>query len=451
MILLKGSIQQRVPIGWQLISLFQVAGREELDQIGRAMKHVILCFLAGAVGLASGWAGPVIISQPQSQEVAIGSETVLSVGAEGGAGLTYQWLFNGVAIVGANGSTLLIDDVKFKDVGSYMVLLSDNTGATVSNVAQVTLKKPLVTGIERAVRIYFPTNTGKSYQVLVSGGLGEWKPMGKLIEGNGSEMEVFYVSNGKNFFRVEEMGEGAPPTEDEEFEDMIWIHSGTFKIGSPFTEKERGSDEDPHTKVMISRGFWMSKYEVTQEKYELFTGTNPSHFNGNSNSPVEMVNWHEAVAYCVEFTRQAREEERLPKGYEYRLPTEAEWEYACRAGTTTRFSYGNDPDYSQLGEYAWYSNNSSKTTHPVGQKKPNGWGLYDMHGNVWEWCLDWHGDYPGGSTADPQGPTVGTSCVRRGGRWGSPARYCRSATRDYSQPNFRHSGVGFRIVLALGL
>ena len=164
-----------------------------------------------------------------------------------------------------------------------------------------------------------------------------------------------------------------------------------------------------------------------------------------------MVSWHEAVAYCAELTEQAREEELLPEGYEYRLPTEAEWEYACRAGTTTRFSYGDDPDYTQLGEYAWYSNNSSKTTHPVGQKKPNGWGLYDMHGNVWEWCLDWYGDYPGDNITDPQGPTKGTFCVRRGGRWGTPARYCRSATRDYSQPNFRHSGVGFRIVLAPSL
>ncbi|SVC96632.1 uncharacterized protein METZ01_LOCUS349486, partial [marine metagenome] len=290
LILLKGSIQQRVPIGWQLISLFQVAGREELDQIGRAMKHVILCFLVGAVGLVSGWAGPVITSQPQSQEVVIGSETVFSVGAEGGAGLTYQWLFNGVAIVGANGSTLLINDVKLKDVGSYMVLVTDNTGATVSNVAQVTLKKPLVTGIERAVRVYFPTKTGKSYQVQVSDGLGEWKPTGELIEGNGSEMEVFYVANGKNFFRLEEMEESTLPKEGEEFEDMVWIHSGTFKIGSPFTEMERGFDEGPHTEVMISRGFWMSKYEVTQEEYELVKGTNPSHFNGNSNSPVEMVN-----------------------------------------------------------------------------------------------------------------------------------------------------------------
>ena len=190
----------------------------------------------------------------------------------------------------------------------------------------------------------------------------------------------------------------------------------------------------------------MSKYEVTQAQYKAVMGTNPSYRKGD-NKPVESVSWHDAVAYCAKLTEQEKAAGRLPAGYEYRLPTEAEWEYACRAGTTTEYSFGNDEN--QLGAYAWY--NSIAPTHPVGQKKPNGWGLYDMHGNVWEWCLDWHGDYPGGSTADPQGPTVGTSCVRRGGRWGSPARYCRSATRDYSQPNFRHSGVGFRIVLAPGL
>ena len=159
------------------------------------------------------------------------------------------------------------------------------------------------------------------------------------------------------------------------------------------------------------------------------------------------------MAYCAKLTGKEKAAGRLPGWYEYRLPTEAEWEYACRAGTTTRFSYGDDPDYSQLGEYAWYENNSSKTTHSVGQKKPNGWGLYDMHGNVFEWCQDWFGNYPGGSVTDPQGAATGSDRVLRGGYWDSDAGICRSAYRDAVYPGTLNDShyLGFRPVLASSL
>jgi formylglycine-generating enzyme len=134
--------------------------------------------------------------------------------------------------------------------------------------------------------------------------------------------------------------------------------------------------------------------------------------------------------------------ERLPAGYEYRLPTEAQWEYACRAGTTTRFSYGDDPNYSQLGEYAWCSNNNS-ATHAVGEKKPNPWGLYDMHGNVSEWCWDYYGAYPGGSAIDPKGPSSGFYRVLRGGGCDSPAHHCRSAQRFSFDPSTCYYRLGF--------
>jgi formylglycine-generating enzyme required for sulfatase activity len=148
-------------------------------------------------------------------------------------------------------------------------------------------------------------------------------------------------------------------------------------------------------------------------------------------------------------TGKERAAGRLPVGYEYRLPTEAEWEYGCRAGTTTVFSFGDDE--SKLGEYGWYNSNSSNTTHPVGEKKPNGWGLYDVHGNVFEWCQDWRGDYPGGSVTDPQGAATGSYRVRRGGYWYSGAGYCRSEYRnDFDEPGSRSDGVGFRPVLAPG-
>jgi formylglycine-generating enzyme required for sulfatase activity len=228
-------------------------------------------------------------------------------------------------------------------------------------------------------------------------------------------------------------------------QNMVWIAPGTFTMGSPSNETHRDSREGPQTKVTISRGFLMSKYEVTQAQYKAVMGTNPSHLKGD-NKPVEKVSWDDAVVYCAKLTGKEKAAGRLPAGYEYRLPTEAEWEYGCRAGTTTAFSFGSDE--SQLGEYAWYRDNSGSTSHPVGQKKPNGWGLYDMHGNIWEWCQDWYGNYPGGSVTDPQGPGTGSYRVGHGGSWGSIARYCRSAYRSSNGPGGRYIDLGFRPVLA---
>lgn len=132
------------------------------------------------------------------------------------------------------------------------------------------------------------------------------------------------------------------------------------------------------------------------------------------------------------------------------MPTEAEWEYASRAGSTNRFSYGEDPGYAQLGNYAWYDANSGDTTHAVGGKLPNRWGLYDMSGNVWEWCSDWYGNYPGGSVTDPQGSSSVSYRVIRGGSWIHFGRYCRSAGRSSGNPSYRFSNIGFRVVLAPG-
>ncbi len=233
-------------------------------------------------------------------------------------------------------------------------------------------------------------------------------------------------------------------------ENMVWIAPGTFTMGSPSNEKDRHSwQEGPQTKVTISRGFGMSKYEVTQAQYKAVMGTNPSRFKGD-NKPVETVSWDDAVAYCAKLTGKEKAAGRLPGGYEYRLPTEAEWEYACRAGTTTAFSFGDD--YSQLVEYAGYGKGPLEETYPVGQKKPNGWGLYDMHGNVMEWCQDrygHHGDgYPGGSVTDPRGPAMGSYRVVRSGNYYTRAWECRSAHRDAYGPNQASSSLGFRPVLA---
>jgi len=219
-------------------------------------------------------------------------------------------------------------------------------------------------------------------------------------------------------------------------------------MGSPSTEQDRDSNEGPQTHVTISKGFWMSKYEVTQQEYQAVMGTNPSKNTGDERRPVENVAWTDASNYCDELTAHERAAGRLPERHAYRLPTEAEWEYCCRAGTTTRFGYGDDSSFTQLGEYACYDSNSSNAAAPVGGKEPNAWGLYDMHGNVWEWCWDWYGTYPGGNVLDPRGPTTGSHRVIRGGSWYVFGCDCRSAYWDRFSPDY--TLAGFRPVLASG-
>jgi formylglycine-generating enzyme required for sulfatase activity len=235
--------------------------------------------------------------------------------------------------------------------------------------------------------------------------------------------------------------------------NMAFIPPGTFRIGSPANEEDRLNWEGPQTAVTISRGFWMGKYEVTQEEYLAVMGTNPSTFIGDANLPVESVSWLNATAYCDALTQRERGLGRIAATAVYRLPTEAEWEYACRAWTSTRLSYGDDPEYANLTDYAWYYENSGGMTHPVGQKLPNLWGLYDMHGNVFEWCQDRYGIYPGGITIDPLGPAEGSAYIFRGGGWNGSqgyARFCRSAYRGYGGADYGDYALGLRVVLAPG-
>jgi len=241
--------------------------------------------------------------------------------------------------------------------------------------------------------------------------------------------------------------------------NMVWIEPGTFMMGSPETEHNRMDYEGPQTEITLTEGFFIRKYEVTQGEYLAVMGENPSWFNGDRtgeggnpdygtdlNRPVERMGWENAVAYCEALTEQERAANRIPQGFAFSLPTEAQWEFACRAGTTTRFSYGDDPDYTQLGNYAWYSENSDNQTHPVGQKLPNQWGLFDMHGNVWEWCQDWFAVYPGGSAVDHIGNAENSIRVARGGGWWIPMD-CRSAARLGYIPAVGDI-CGFRVVLA---
>jgi formylglycine-generating enzyme required for sulfatase activity len=232
---------------------------------------------------------------------------------------------------------------------------------------------------------------------------------------------------------------------------MVWIKPGTFMMGSPKKEKSRDLNETRHRvtltkgylnetrhRVTLTKGYWMGKYEVTQAQYKAVTGKNPSEFAG-ANRPVETVSWGDAVAFCRKLTERERRAGRLPGNGEYRLPTEAEWEYACRAGTVGKYA-------GELDAMAWHGGNSSQQTHEVGRKRPNAWGLYDMHGNVWEWCADWYGDYPTGAVTDPTGSERGSYRVYRGGSWDGAARGCRSAYRYGPSPGLRWFILGFRLL-----
>ena len=224
--------------------------------------------------------------------------------------------------------------------------------------------------------------------------------------------------------------------------EFAWVPPGEFQMGST---RQRGfTDELPVTRVKLTRGFWMGKYEVTQAQWEAVMGSNPSRFtNCGGDCPVERVSWNDVQ----EFIRKLNERSGAGK---YRLPTEAEWEYAVRAGTETDTYAGditqprsNDPVVNGI---AWYARNSGGRTHPVGGKSPNGFGLHDMLGNVKEWVGDWYGSYAGGTVTDPAGPASGSYRVKRGCSWGISTVFCRSALRGDSSPGRRDDDLGFRLL-----
>lgn len=224
---------------------------------------------------------------------------------------------------------------------------------------------------------------------------------------------------------------------------FVLIPAGSFVMGSPPDEPGRGDDEKQH-RVTLTKGFYMSVTEVTQGQWRQVMGNNPSHFQDcGADCPVEFVSWND----CQEFVKRLNQREG---GNRYRLPTEAEWEYTCRAGSTTALANGSisktgcghDPNLDVMG---WYCGNSGKKPHPVTQRKPNAFGLYDMHGNIWEWCQDWYGPYPSGHVSDPTGPSSGSVRVLRGGGWHEDVEGCRSALRVGRPPTSRAGTLGFRL------
>jgi formylglycine-generating enzyme required for sulfatase activity len=235
--------------------------------------------------------------------------------------------------------------------------------------------------------------------------------------------------------------------------EMVLIPAGEFMMGTPDSEKyaddwESLPWEKPRHRVRITKPFYLGKYPVTQEQWEAVMGNNPSHFKGPTN-PVECVSW----ADCQQFLRKLNAKS-LPGGGKFRLPSEAQWEYACRAGSKTRYCFGHEA--SKLPEYAWYAGNAGDKTHPVGEKKPNAWGLYDMQGNVWQWCQDRFGtdyyansplDDPTGPSFKPTNASIESSGLRvnRGGSWRVAAVPCRSACRSRVGPNLGYYDLGLRV------
>ncbi|MDB4557710.1 formylglycine-generating enzyme family protein [bacterium] len=234
-----------------------------------------------------------------------------------------------------------------------------------------------------------------------------------------------------------DQGQAKSPTKLPESANSIGmkfklVPAGTFMMG----------EGDEAHQVILSKPFKMGVHEVTQAQFEKVMGVNPSGFRGADN-PVEKVSWNDAVEFCRKLSELPSEK---AAGHVYRLPTEAEWEYACCAGAAMRYRFGGSP--SGISDYAWYEKNSGETTHPVGRKKPNAWGFYDMCGNVWEWCQDFHGPYPTGSVTDPRGPASGRFRVSRGNGWYSPEKiFVGAGDRSNCDPTLRDDGSGFRVVL----
>lgn len=296
---------------------------------------------------------------------------------------------------------------------------------------------------------------GTTNALEVSTNLIAWQDITTLTFASTNMLWVdLYPRGGAAYYRMRRVfinASNAPPFPPP-LTNLVWIPPGQFVMGSPDTDPDFLAEEQPQTTVTLTKGFFMGKYEVTQGEYVAVVGSNPSGFTGDANLPVEKISWPAATNYCRLLNIQEAGAGRLPAGYAYRLPTEAEWEYAARAGSTNRFSWGNDPGYVALANHAWYAANSGSSTHLVGQKLPNAWGLYDTSGNVCEWCLDSFVYYSGGVVTDPAPSMSGLVKVFRGGSYADDDISCRPADRK----SIGQSGgapvvldiFGLRVVLA---
>jgi formylglycine-generating enzyme required for sulfatase activity len=336
---------------------------------------------------------PEITLAPQAPGLIFGGQTITLNSQAQGKYLTYQWRKNGQPIAGAIEDRYVIQSVNgSQHEGNYSLVVSNDFGSV------TTQPTPLV------------------------------------VDGTPTSHTVASINM-----------------------NMIFCPPGTFTMGSPSSETGRGGDETQHS-VTLTNGFYLGKYELTQAQYEtIMTGNpeglnaKPSEWPNNNSRPVERVSWEDAQVFLTRLNQMEQTAGRLPTGWKYALPTEAQWEYACRAGTTTIFSWGNGATSTQANFDGTqpYGGGASGTkigqTVDVGQYAANPWGFFDMHGNVWEWVGDWKANYPGGAQTDPEGPASGSDRVRRGGSWIYDGTILRSAKRHYNSPGTRSNSLGFRV------
>jgi formylglycine-generating enzyme required for sulfatase activity len=385
-----------------------------VPRVGAIVRAVVALAVSASAAAAAGPAGggtqtvrrhlsrcipPVVASQPASQAIAAGQGATLSVTATGSPTLGFQWYLGG-----AGDSSLPI------------------SGATSASYATGALA------------------TTASFWVRVSNGCGHADSLAAVVTVTAPQAITIYLG-----------GSNTVPLE------LVPIPAGTFTMGSPDGERARNVDEGPQHLVTITQLFYLGRTEVTQAQWQAVMGSNPSFFtNCGGTCPVERASWNDICggatgSNCApsSFIGKLNQQQGTAK---FRLPTEAEWEYAARAGTTSEFSFPVPPGWDvacgtfpQAALYMWWCNNSGSTTHPVGGKGANPWGLLDMHGNVWEWVGDWYGAYPATPETDPQGPASSYSRVVRGGTWNLPPGYCRSARRSYFVVDQHYNAVGFRL------
>ena len=336
---------------------------------------------------------PEITLAPQAPGLIFNGQTITLHSRAEGKYLTYQWYKNGQAIAGADKKRHVIEDVNgTRHDGNYTLVVSNDFGSITTQPTQL------------------------------------------VVDGTPTSHTVASISM-----------------------DMIFCPPGTFTMGSPSSETGRGGDETQH-QVTLSHGFYLGKYEVTQAQYEtVMTGNaeglnaKPSNWPNNNDRPVEKVSWNDAQVFLSRLNDMEQTAGRLPAGWKYVLPTEAQWEYACRAGTTTIFSWGNSATSTQAnfkGTYPYGGGASGpnlQQTTDIGQYAANPWGFFDMQGNVWEWVSDWKANYLTGAQTDPEGPASGSNRVKRGGSWYNGGTDLRSARRHDLTPSNRPDTLGFRV------
>jgi formylglycine-generating enzyme required for sulfatase activity len=389
----------------------------------------------------SGWLMTVAVLISLSIGRALAGETATAVATitagfvtgitvtSGGSGYTSE---PSVTLSGGGGSGATAKAILSGDKVALTLVLTAGSGySTEPTVVVEAPPKPLSVRLELVPKLTVEGPAGSYARVESAADLtGPWKKWTNAVVGaEGTVLVDLSPGSAARFYR----------TVAEQHAGFVWIPSGTFVMGSPVSEAERSTNETQHI-VTLTQGFWMSDHETTQAEYQLVMGSNPSFWKGES-LPVEQVRWDDAVAYCKKLTERERAAGRITAQQAYRLPTETEWEYAARAGTT-------GARYGELNAIAWHGGNSGDQTHAVKQKAANAWGLHDMMGNVWEWCGDWYGNYPTESTTDPFGPSSGSIRVNRGGSRYDDAKFVRSAIRGIPIPGYRGNGLGFRPVLS---